>query len=117
MQTQDHFHSSGYFVYRAPSVFDTDSAADVIDDLIESTKLSPYLAIDMGGVELMTSAAVTALLWAHRRTRMLNGRMVLVALPRRAAAALAANGATDFFACVRSLGDVAPRPGWQMQTA
>ena len=117
MHANDDFHPSGYFVYRAPAVFDTDSAVRVIEDLIESTKLSPYLAIDMSAVELMTSSAVTALLWAHRRTRVLGGRMVLAGMPQAASAALGVCGATDLFARAGTLRDIAPRPGWDMQSA
>ena len=117
MSAREHFDPTGYLVYRAPSIFDTDAAAEMIDDLMHATASSPYLAIDMRGVQLMTSAAVTVLLWAHRRTKTMNGQMVLVAVPHGASATIAVAGASEVFQRVRHLGEAAPVPGRHMQTA
>lgn len=114
MDTHDHFHPSGYAVCTAPDIFDTESAADAIDCLDDLIRISPYVAVAMDGVELMTGAGVAVLLWACRRLESLGGQLVLVGVPQGAAATLAVSGARDRFVRVADLDDLLPRPGWSL---
>lgn len=69
-----------------------DSAVEVIDEIHCLLPGCRNLDVDLSAVEYMNQAAVTVLLWAHRRLRSQGGSLTLTGLTPQARSVLSVSG-------------------------